>query len=172
MENFKIKKLFLYPCLFALQRVVLILLAITMLTTVSIYSQSDSSDSDNSDNSSDTLFNEIELSVDGVVAVGVDGKVWHYDFDTETFVVGDESDQNGENQTESGSSDSDGELSIEERCIIEKEVIQYSKKSLIDEDEYVDGDIVVIDNKRVMHGRRAIEGPLEERELFIGMGNL
>lgn len=38
--------------------------------------------------------------------------------------------------------------------------------------QWQDGDIVVIDNKRVMHGRRAIIGPLSERELFIGMGDL
>ena len=36
--------------------------------------------------------------------------------------------------------------------------------------DWQDGDIVVIDNKRVMHGRRAIEVPLLERELFIAMG--
>jgi alpha-ketoglutarate-dependent taurine dioxygenase len=33
-----------------------------------------------------------------------------------------------------------------------------------------DGDIAIIDNKRVLHGRRAIIGDLAERELFIGMG--
>ncbi len=33
-----------------------------------------------------------------------------------------------------------------------------------------DGDIAVLDNSRVMHGRRAIIDP--ERELFIGMGSL
>jgi len=35
-----------------------------------------------------------------------------------------------------------------------------------------DGDVVLIDNKRVMHGRRAIEGDLSARQLFIGMGCL
>lgn len=33
-----------------------------------------------------------------------------------------------------------------------------------------DGDIAIIDNKRVMHGRRAITVPLEERLLYIAMG--
>jgi hypothetical protein len=33
-----------------------------------------------------------------------------------------------------------------------------------------DGDIAIIDNKRVLHGRRAIIGNLIDRELFIGMG--
>ncbi|MFB1037033.1 MAG: TauD/TfdA family dioxygenase [Sinobacterium sp.] len=33
-----------------------------------------------------------------------------------------------------------------------------------------DGDIAIINNKRVLHGRRAIIGNLTDRELFIGMG--
>jgi hypothetical protein len=32
------------------------------------------------------------------------------------------------------------------------------------------GDVVLIDNKRVMHGRRAIHGELARRQLFIAMG--
>jgi alpha-ketoglutarate-dependent taurine dioxygenase len=32
------------------------------------------------------------------------------------------------------------------------------------------GDVVLIDNKRVMHGRRAIHGELIDRQLFIAMG--
>lgn len=34
-----------------------------------------------------------------------------------------------------------------------------------------DGDIVLINNHRVMHGRREISGSLEDRQLFIGMGS-
>ncbi|PNK59626.1 TauD/TfdA family dioxygenase [Psychrobacter sp. FDAARGOS_221] len=33
-----------------------------------------------------------------------------------------------------------------------------------------DGDVLVLDNKRVMHGRREIKVPLNERKLYIGMG--
>ena len=36
--------------------------------------------------------------------------------------------------------------------------------------QWQDGDIVIINNKRVLHGRREIFGDLEDRELFIGMG--
>ncbi|MGL4767152.1 MAG: TauD/TfdA family dioxygenase [Formosimonas sp.] len=36
--------------------------------------------------------------------------------------------------------------------------------------QWQDGDVVVMDNTRVMHGRRAITVDLENRELFIGMG--
>ena len=33
-----------------------------------------------------------------------------------------------------------------------------------------DGDLAIIDNKRVMHGRREITSPLSQRELYIAMG--
>ena len=33
-----------------------------------------------------------------------------------------------------------------------------------------DGDVAIIDNKRVMHGRRTIDVPLDERRLYIAMG--
>jgi alpha-ketoglutarate-dependent taurine dioxygenase len=36
--------------------------------------------------------------------------------------------------------------------------------------QWQDRDIVIINNKRVLHGRRAILGDLVDRELFIGMG--
>ncbi|MBA6295039.1 TauD/TfdA family dioxygenase [Colwellia sp. MB02u-9] len=36
--------------------------------------------------------------------------------------------------------------------------------------QWQDGDIVIINNKRVLHGRRAITGNLSDRALFIGMG--
>jgi len=33
-----------------------------------------------------------------------------------------------------------------------------------------DGDVILIDNKRVLHGRRAIDGELADRKLYIAMG--
>lgn len=38
--------------------------------------------------------------------------------------------------------------------------------------QWQDGDLVLIDNKRVMHGRREIHGDLSQRQLYIGMGCL
>lgn len=38
--------------------------------------------------------------------------------------------------------------------------------------QWQDGDLVLIDNKRVMHGRREIQGDLANRQLYIGMGCL
>ena len=32
------------------------------------------------------------------------------------------------------------------------------------------GDVVILDNKRIMHGRRQIEVSLAERKLYIAMG--
>lgn len=41
-----------------------------------------------------------------------------------------------------------------------------------EEIQWCDGDVVVIDNKRIMHGRRVIPVPLSERKLVIGMGSV
>ena len=43
-------------------------------------------------------------------------------------------------------------------------------EQVTEEIQWVDGEIVVIDNHRVMHGRRAIPGNPGKRKLFIGMG--
>jgi alpha-ketoglutarate-dependent taurine dioxygenase len=50
-----------------------------------------------------------------------------------------------------------------------KQTIELAEK-YTHEIHWQDGDIAIIDNKRVLHGRRAIIGDLAERELFIGMG--
>ncbi|WP_257222415.1 TauD/TfdA family dioxygenase [Acinetobacter sp. YH16050] len=36
--------------------------------------------------------------------------------------------------------------------------------------DWQDGDVVLIDNKRFMHGRREILVPIEDRKLYICMG--
>ncbi len=67
------------------------------------------------------------------------------------------------------------EYQCEDGTDISQELIDELKElaeQFTHEVQWQDGDIVVIDNKRVMHGRRAIVGPLSERELFIGMGDL
>ena len=43
-------------------------------------------------------------------------------------------------------------------------------KEYTHEINWQNGDVVLIDNKRVMHGRRAIYGDLADRQLFIAMG--
>lgn len=53
-----------------------------------------------------------------------------------------------------------------------KEELSLLAEKFTHEMNWQDGDVVLIDNKRVMHGRRAIEGELSARQLFIGMGCL
>jgi alpha-ketoglutarate-dependent taurine dioxygenase len=50
-----------------------------------------------------------------------------------------------------------------------KKTIELTKK-YTHEIHWQDGDIAIINNKRVLHGRRAIIGNLTQRKLFIGMG--
>jgi alpha-ketoglutarate-dependent taurine dioxygenase len=52
----------------------------------------------------------------------------------------------------------------------EIEALRDRAEGLTVEINWQDGDVAVIDNTRVMHGRRAIVDP--ERELFIGMGTV
>jgi alpha-ketoglutarate-dependent taurine dioxygenase len=50
-----------------------------------------------------------------------------------------------------------------------KETTELAEK-YTQEIHWQDGDIAIINNKRVLHGRRAIIGNLNDRNLFIGMG--
>lgn len=50
-----------------------------------------------------------------------------------------------------------------------KETAELAEK-YTQEIDWQDGDIAIINNKRVLHGRRAILGNLTDRELFIAMG--
>ncbi|MFK7732558.1 MAG: TauD/TfdA family dioxygenase [Pseudomonadales bacterium] len=61
---------------------------------------------------------------------------------------------------------SDGTL-IEPQLIDE---ISQLAQALVHDISWANGDVLLIDNKRVMHGRRAIIGPSEERVINIGMG--
>lgn len=60
-----------------------------------------------------------------------------------------------------------GEVVSEE--LIEK-TGQYAEKCTR-EVQWKNGDVVLIDNHRVLHGRRAIVGPVSDRKLYIGMGS-
>ena len=44
-------------------------------------------------------------------------------------------------------------------------------ETFTEEIQWRDGDIAIIDNKRCLHGRRAIPVPLSERDLYIAMGS-
>ena len=53
--------------------------------------------------------------------------------------------------------------------LIIKQVADLAEK-YTHEISWQNGDVVLIDNKRVMHGRRLIRGELDNRQLFIAMG--
>jgi hypothetical protein len=61
---------------------------------------------------------------------------------------------------------SNGEILSEDLI---KETAELAEK-YTQEIDWQDSNIAIIDNKRVLHGRRAIIGNLTDRELFIGMG--
>ncbi|KGJ94020.1 TauD/TfdA family dioxygenase [Colwellia psychrerythraea] len=54
--------------------------------------------------------------------------------------------------------------------LIIKQTIDLAEKCT-HEVNWQDGDVVLIDNKRVLHGRRAITGELADRQLYIAMGS-
>lgn len=88
---------------------------------------------------SDTLFNEIILSDGQVSAVDTSGNDWYYDFDNDRFVRGLMPD---EGRIANGNNIRMEELPVEERCVNEKKVKQFTSYVTVGIDEYVDGDII------------------------------
>jgi len=92
---------------------------------------------------SELLFNELQLSPEGVIAYDTLGNRWRYDFDSGIFVPSRVSDEYIPEVTIDP---------VEIRCTEERRVQAYEKKSvLIGYDEYVDGDIVA-------YGRVTVKG--------------
>ena len=90
----------------------------------------------------DTIFNEILLTEEGVIAVDTAGYEWYYDFEYSNFVVGFQplSDDAG-GVFVPGSEYRD--VAIEERAVIRKRVKQFEYGSVtVREDEYVKGNII------------------------------
>lgn len=101
---------------------------------------------------SDTVFNEILLTDESVVAVDTAGYGWYYDFKKGSFVVGNlpvgDVDGRSQRRDELGTD----EVPVEERCTEEKEVKPFERRSVwVGYDEYVDGDIIA-------YGRVTIKG--------------
>ncbi|MFH1372820.1 MAG: polymer-forming cytoskeletal protein [bacterium] len=93
----------------------------------------------------DTVFEEIQLSEEGVIAVDTSGREWYYNFETNTFVQGSlPDDRHPDVQREWADSRMD-ETPIEERCTEEKKVEPLDRKITVRENEYVDGDIIAWD---------------------------
>lgn len=100
----------------------------------------------------DTIFYEILLSDDGVVAVDTAGYDWYYDFGRSRWEAGiPEPDEVDSRSIAIGGRDDDQEP-IDERCNVEKWVKPLQTKPvMVGFDEYVDGDITVL-------GRVTIKG--------------
>jgi len=97
-----------------------------------------------------TIFNEIELSPEGIVAYDTSGNRWVYDFTLEAFVPG----ELASSQTETGEKGRESSLpipSVEQRCIVPKIVKPYQREVLVGYDEFVDGDITA-------YGRVTVRG--------------
>ena len=100
----------------------------------------------------DIVFNEIQLTPQGVTAVDSTGRTWHYNFVEGTFSrtpsLGSESGQGGEYGLDDSPDDG---LSIESRCTEELKLKSFEKTVLVGEDEFVDGDIIA-------YGRVTVKG--------------
>lgn len=92
----------------------------------------------------DTIFYEISLTNDGVTAIDKEGNEWNYDFNNEVFVLGDKSLTGEQAKLEHSEQAVSDYLPVQERCVVEKKVATYTKSVLVDEDEFVDGDVIAM----------------------------
>ncbi len=97
---------------------------------------------DASDKPTDTIFNEIRLDDNGVVAVDTAGYNWYYDFERELFVLGiPEPDETAPDERLID----DGDVSIEQRCTEEIWIKPFETRPVtIGYDEFVDDDVTVL----------------------------
>jgi len=125
-----------------------IFLFITAFAALSLFAQDESAPAEPESESeaeypSELLFNELQLSPEGVIAYDTLGNRWRYDFDSGIFVPSRVSDE----YTPEVVIDP-----VEIRCTEERRVQAYEKTSvLIGYDEFVDGDIVA-------YGRVTVKG--------------
>ncbi len=122
-----------------INRAILLIVFLLALTPSSI-AQSDPADQTYAP--SDTIFNEILLTEEGVIAVDTAGYEWYYDFEYSSFVAGLQplGDDAGEVFVPGSEY---GNIPIEERATIRKRLKQFELGSVtVREDEYVDGNII------------------------------
>ncbi|MBN1211882.1 MAG: polymer-forming cytoskeletal protein [candidate division Zixibacteria bacterium] len=125
-----------------------IFIFITAFAALSLSATDESAPTDSSNESvteypSELIFNELQLSPEGVIAYDTLGNRWRFDFDSGVFVPSRVSDEYTPEITIDP---------VEVRCTEERRVQDYEKTSvLIGYDEYVDGDIVA-------YGRVTVKG--------------
>jgi len=142
----------------------------------------------NSYTPSDTVFDEINLSDQGVEAVDTAGYDWYYDFDKGDFVLGSSANEKSSNNLESPQNDNIENYPIEERCVEEKKVKPFVRSVLVGYDEYVDGNIIAYGrvtvkgwvkgdvksiDKRVLVTRTGrVDGDIEAPEIIVRDGGI
>lgn len=113
-------------------------LTLIFVTSVNISAQSESVSTSQQAIKTDTIFNEIYLSEDGIAAVDTQGNDWYYDFKQDMFVTG------LLERTALTRTTQEYIEPVETRCTVKKIVKTSTTKSIvIDVDEYVDHDIIV-----------------------------
>ncbi len=119
---------------------------------------------------SDTVFNEILLTEEGVIAVDTAGYEWYYDFEYSSFVAGLQPLGDDEGLDFVLGSEY-GNIPIEERATIRKRLKQFELGSVtVREDEYVDGNIIALDRVTVKGWVKGNIISLQERVLITETG--
>jgi Polymer-forming cytoskeletal len=119
----------------------------------------------------DSFFTAIHLGPDGVTAVGASGESYQYDFTADSFVVADPSaadPRGGENE---GGSRQDI-VPVEERCVDRVDVPPFSENVVIDETEYVEGDIIATGRVTVKGWVKGNVQSLNRRVLVTASGRI
>ncbi|MEW6050745.1 MAG: polymer-forming cytoskeletal protein [Candidatus Zixiibacteriota bacterium] len=92
----------------------------------------------------DTIFDEIELTAEGVTATDTLGNRWRYDFETDQFVPDEEGRSRSPRFPEGGRGRETSAAPVEERCTDEQVIKPFQRSALVGYDEYVDGDIIAV----------------------------
>lgn len=93
----------------------------------------------------DTIFDEIVLTEEGVVAIDTAGYEWYYDFEYSVFVAGTPPPPDGDFESPDFRGMEYSRLPIEERAIVRKKVKHFESGSVtVRADEYVEGDITAL----------------------------
>lgn len=93
----------------------------------------------------DTVFEEIVLTDEGVVAIDTAGYEWYYDFEYSVFVAGTPPPPDGDFENPDFQGMEYSRLPIEERATVRKKVKHFESGSVtVRADEYVEGDITAL----------------------------